>query len=56
MMAATPIYGYRPGGVSRDYHDLDIEENMEDPKTGEKLLRSVFVLFYQVRTIMTSIL
>ena len=30
MMAATPIYGYRPGGVSRDYHDLDIEENMED--------------------------
>jgi len=31
MMAGTPIYGYnRPGSLSRDYHDLDIEENMED--------------------------
>jgi len=31
MMAGTPIYGYRPGGgASRDYHDIDIEENMED--------------------------
>ena len=31
MMAGTPIYGYRPGGgSSRDYHDIDIEENMED--------------------------
>ena len=30
MMAGTPIYGYRHGGVSRDYHDIDIEENRED--------------------------
>ena len=30
MMAGTPIYGYRQGGVSRDYHDIDIEENRED--------------------------
>ena len=26
----------------------DIEENMEDPRTGEKLVKSVFVIFYQV--------
>ena len=26
MMAGTPIYR----GVSRDYHDVDIDENMED--------------------------
>ena len=30
MMAGTPIYGYRHGGVSRDYHDIDIDENRED--------------------------
>merc|ERR1719219_2025192 len=30
MMAGTPIYGYRQGGGSRDYHDIDIEENRED--------------------------
>ena len=30
MMASTPIYGYRHSGVSRDYHDIDIEENRED--------------------------
>ena len=30
MMAGTPIYGYRPGSGVRDYHDIDIEENMED--------------------------
>ena len=27
----------------------DIEENMEDPRTGEELVKSVFVIFYQVR-------
>ena len=26
----------------------DIEENMEDPRTGEELVKSVFVIFYQV--------
>ena len=30
MMAGTPIYGYRHSGASRDYHDIDIEENRED--------------------------
>ena len=29
----------------------DIEEKMEDPATGEELVKSVFVIFYQVRTI-----
>lgn len=28
----------------------DIEEKMEDPTTGENLVKSVFVIFYQVRT------
>ena len=27
----------------------DIEENLEDPRTGEELVKSVFVIFYQVR-------
>ena len=27
----------------------DIEENMQDPRTGEEMVRSVFVIFYQVR-------
>ena len=26
----------------------DIEENMVDPRTGETLVKSVFIIFYQV--------
>ena len=29
----------------------DIEENMQDPRTGEEMVRSVFVIFYQVRVL-----
>ena len=29
----------------------DIEEEMKDPKTGEDIIKSVFMIFYQVRNI-----
>ena len=33
----------------------DIEENMEDPRTGEELVKSVFVIFYQGKALATAI-
>ena len=32
----------------------DIEENMQDPRTGEEMVKSVFVIFYQVSMLGSS--